>query len=89
MSKKNMDTALNAGTLAAEKIFAYMIKETGGDGTTMIVALAAIAAQMETQSPGSIDDIAKGARLMVDLHAAVTAGDMVADLLGKISKSVN
>jgi hypothetical protein len=77
----------NRSVEAGRKAFELLVDETEGRGGRMVLAISSILASMEAQYPGTIDDISKGASLMLDRLAEAMTGQAVADVLERIGRS--
>lgn len=77
----------NRSVEAGRKAFELLVDETEGRGGRMVLAISSILASMEAQYPGTIDDISKGAGLMLDRLAEAMTGQAVAEVLERIGRS--
>ena len=77
----------NRSVEAGRKAFELLVDETEGRGGRMVLAISSMLASMEAQSPGFIEDTAKGANLMVDRIADMLAGDLVNKMFDGLGKS--
>jgi hypothetical protein len=83
------DKELIRGIEIGERIFVDLVDRSGGKGATMIIAISAMAAQMEAQSPGTIEDIVTGANLMTKRLTEILAKDVVDEVMAKVSRNIN